>query len=310
MEKPPVKAGERWHYEIVSPGVTQGERIVRVHHDSQTPYQHVMIQDTEAFGRTLVLDDKTQSSEADEFIFHEALVQPSMIVHPKPKSVFIAGGGEGATAREALSHRSVERVVMVDLDQEVVELCKKYLGKTHHRGAFDDPRLELRHEDALKYLENTKERFDVVIVDIPDPLEAGPAYLLFTQEFYKLVTSRLNPNGIMVAQSGPTGPIYQSDCFAPVAKTIASVFPVSAQCEAYIPAFSTTWGFVIGSTGPDPRKLTPATVNSRIASRVTEPLRYYDGTTHRGMFNLPKYLRKALADEKRIITNANPIFIV
>jgi len=309
LDKPTIRPGERWHFENIMPGIVQGERIHRVHYEGRTRYQHVVIQDAEVFGRTLVLDDKTQSSESDEFIFHEALVQPLMICHPNPRSVFIAGGGEGATARETLYHRSVGKVIMVDLDKEVVELCKKYLHDSHHKGAFDDPRLEVHHEDALKYLENTSERFDIVIIDASDPVEAGPSFLLFTQEFYQLIKSRLKPNGMMVAQSGATGPIYQTDCFAPVSKTIGSVFPVSVQCEAYIPAFGSTWGFVIGSTGPDPSKLTASAVNNRIARRLASPLRYYDGETHRGMFSLPKYLRRALEEERRIITKSNPLFV-
>jgi spermidine synthase len=310
MKRPPApKAGERWHFEIVSPGLVAGYLVKRKLYDGKTPFQHVVVHDTAALGRILVLDDKSQSSEADEFIFHEALVQPSMIAHPNPKRVFIAGGGEGATAREALSHRSVERVVMVDIDEKVVDLCNQHL-QVFHRGAFDDPRLELRHEDALKYLEQTKERFDVVVVDVPDPLEAGPAWQLFTQEFYRLIKRRLNPGGMMVAQSGPTGPVYARNCFTAIAKTVGSVFPVSGQCEAFIPAFQTTWGFVFGSLGPDPRRLTSAQVDKRIAARVTYPLRYYDGLTHQGMFSLPKYLRDAIAAEKRVITKKTPIFIV
>ncbi|MBM3944522.1 MAG: polyamine aminopropyltransferase [SAR202 cluster bacterium] len=309
MEKPPApKAGEHWHYEVVSPGLVAGYLVKRVLFEGQSAYQHIVVHDTAALGRLLVLDDKSQSSQADEFVFHEALVQPSLIAHPNPKNVFIAGGGEGATAREALSHRSVERVVMVDLDGQVVELCRKHL-EVFHRGAFDDPRMELRHEDALAYLEKTREKFDLVIVDVPDPLEAGPAWQLFTREFYQLIKRRLNPDGMMVAQSGPTGPVYAANCFTAIAKTVGSVFPVSAQCEAFIPAFQTTWGFVIGSLGPDPRKLTPSAVDKRIARRVASPLRYYDGVTHRGMFSLPKYLRKAIAEEKRTITKATPVFI-
>ena len=181
--------------------------------EGDSPYQHVLIQDAECFGRSLVLDDKTQSTELDEFVYHEALVQPALIAHPNPRTVFIAGGGEGATAREALRHRSVERVVMVDLDELVVNMCKKYLPN-HHQGAFDDPRMKLLHEDALRYIETTDERFDVAIIDVPDPLEAGPAYLLFTQEFYRSMRSRLNPGGIMVAQSGPTGATFYEQCFS------------------------------------------------------------------------------------------------
>ena len=225
-----------WHYEYITPDLLQAERVERVHFAGRTEYQDVTIQDTACFGRSLVLDGKTQSTELDEFIYHEALVHPALISHPKPRSVFIAGGGEGATAREVLAHRSVRRVVMVDIDSEVVELCRRFLPN-HHQGAFDDPRLFLLHADAFAFLEESTETFDVAVIDVPDPLEGGPAYLLYTREFYELLRSRLNPGGAMVAQSGPTGPAFYRQCFAAVANTIASVFPRSFLSEAFVPSF-------------------------------------------------------------------------
>ena len=303
------KPGENWHFELITPNLIQGERVEKVLFEGQTAFQYVVVQDTACFGRTLVLDNKTQSTEVDEFVYHEALVQPSMIAHPDPQLVFVAGGGEGATIREVLSHKSVARVVMVDIDREVVELCKKYLPN-HHRGAFDDPRLELHHTDALKFLEDTEDRFDVVIIDVPDPLEEGPAYLLFTQEFYRLLRDRLKPQGLVVAQSGPTGPAFYEQCFSAVARTMGSVFPDVYLSEAFVPAFGATWGFVVASLGPNPLALSVEEVDSRISERVTSELRFYDGITHQGMFSVPKYLRKAVANESRVITKADPLFIV
>ena len=209
----------RWHYEQITPELVQGERVERVIHEGRTDYQSVVVQDTALFGRSLVLDGKTQSTALDEFVYHESLVQPCMVTHPQPRRVFVAGGGEGATIREVLAHDSVERVVMVDIDREVVDLCKEHLGG-HHQGAFDDPRLELRHMDALQYLRDADERYDVAIIDVPDPLEGGPAYLLYTTEFYDLLMSRLTESGMMAAQSGPTGPALYSQCFSVVANTI------------------------------------------------------------------------------------------
>ncbi|MCI0771603.1 MAG: polyamine aminopropyltransferase [Chloroflexi bacterium] len=305
MDNPP---DGNWHYELITPDLLQAENIDRVLYEGQTAYQHVRIHDAACFGRTLVLDDKTQSTEVDEFVYHEALVQPCMIAHPGPRVVFVAGGGEGATIREVLRHRSVEKVVMVDIDREVVEVCKKYLPN-HHQGSFDDPRLELIHDDALKYLEETPQRFDVAIIDVPDPLEAGPAYLLFTQEFYRLLQSRLTERGLMVAQSGPTGPAFTEQCFSAVANTVGSVFPAAYLCEAFVPAFGATWGFVVGSLGPNPSAMQRDDVDRRIADRINGELRYYDGITQQGMFSVPKYLRRAVAAEDRIITRANPLFV-
>ena len=298
-----------WHYELITPGLLQTEQRLRVFYRGQTEYQHVEVMDGATFGRTLVLDGKTQSTEVDEFAYHEALVHPSMIAHPNPKSVFVAGGGEGATIREVMSHRSVEQVVMVDIDKQVVDLCREYLPN-HHQGSFDDPRLELHHMDALEFLEDTSLRFDVVIIDVPDPLEAGPAYLLFTQEFYSLLKERLRPGGLMVAQSGPTGPAFYEQCFSAVANTVGSVFSGVYLSEAFVPSFGTTWGFVIGSTGPDPTSLSVEETDSRILDRIDGELRFLDGITLRGMTSVPKYLRKAVDAEEKIITRDHPIFVV
>ena len=298
-----------WHYELITPGLLQTEQRLRVFYRGQTEYQHVEVMDGATFGRTLVLDGKTQSTEVDEFAYHEALVHPSMIAHPNPKSVFVAGGGEGATIREGMSHRSVEQVVMVDIDKQVVDLCREYLPN-HHQGSFDDPRLELHHMDALEFLEDTSLRFDVVIIDVPDPLEAGPAYLLFTQEFYSLLKDRLRPGGLMVAQSGPTGPAFYEQCFSAVANTVGSVFSGVYLSEAFVPSFGTTWGFVIGSTGPDPTSLSVEETDSRISDRIDGELRFLDGITLRGMTSVPKYLRKAVDAEEKIITRDHPIFVV
>ncbi len=306
MRTPP---NGNWHYEIITPGLLQVERIERVHFEGSTPYQHVVVQDGAEFGRSLVLDDKTQSTEVDEFVYHEGLVHPAMIAHTAPGSVFVAGGGEGATIREALRHSAVERVVMVDIDAKVVELCREYLPN-HHQGSFDDPRVELVIADALSYLEATDERFDIMVIDVPDPLEAGPAYSLYTQEFYRLARSRLRDGGSLVTQSGPTGPSFYEQCFSAVANTIGSVFPTVALTETFVPAFGSTWGFVIGSLGADPADLSPRETDARIANRVSGDLRYFDGVTLRGMTSVPKYLRRYVAEEKRIITANNPLFVV
>jgi spermidine synthase len=298
-----------WHYELITPDLYQAERIDHVFFSGRTPYQEVVVQDGAAFGRSLVLDGKTQSTEVDEFVYHEGLVHPAMISHPAPTSVFVAGGGEGATIREVLKHDVVESVVMVDIDSKVVDLCREYLPN-HHRGSFDDPRVRLVYADALAYLESTSERFDIVIIDVADPLEAGPAYLLFTQEFYSLVRDRLRPGGVMVSQSGPTGPSFYEQCFSAVANTVASVFPVVTMSETFVPSFGSTWGFVIGSLGEDPGDLSPEDVDARIAARITGQLRYFDGTTLRGMVSVPKYLRESVASESRIITRDTPLFVV
>ena len=132
----------KWLLESVYPDLNVMLKITEVFYSGNTEFQQVEIVESELFGRSLVLDGKTQSTERDEHIYHESLVHPAMAIHENPKQVFIAGGGEGGTLREVLSHRSVEKAVMVDLDPDVVNLCRQYLPK-HHQGSFEDQRTTL-----------------------------------------------------------------------------------------------------------------------------------------------------------------------
>lgn len=291
-------------------------RIKDVVHTGKTSFQAVDILDTDAFGRCLVLDGKTQSTEADEHIYHEALVHPAMVLHPKPRSVFIAGGGEGGTLREVLAHSSVERVVMLDLDQEVVDLCRRYLPK-HHQGSFEDPRVELIHKDARQYLASCHEKFDVMVMDLVDPMEGGPSYLLYTQEFYKIALSKIRSGGMLVTQAGPSGPLNFSECFTAIARTLGIVFPRTCPYSVFVPAFITTWGFVLAFTTDSSvhgnsslEGIQPEHIDSLIAERLSKPLRFYDGISHRSMCALPSYLRRGLETEHRVVTDNAPVFMV
>ena len=305
MLEPP----SRWYYEYITPNLFLASHLTGVLYTGKTRYQRVEIIETVPFGRCLILDGRTQSSEADEFVYHEALVHPGLTSIALPQSVFIAGGGEGATLREALFHRTVEQVVMVDLDQEVVELCQQHLPN-HHQGAFEDPRLSLVYDDAARYLEGNPARYDFMIVDIPDPLERGPAYLLYTEEFYRLARQRLNDDGLIVVQAGPCGPLNYQEVFTAIHHTISAVFPIVAPYRVHMPSFGSTWGFILAGERLDPAAMSPPEIEARLAARLTRPLRFYDGTTHSGLFSLPKYIREALAKEERLITRDNPLYAV
>lgn len=305
----PFTEHSTWHQEIIGPNLIQAAEVKQTLYRGSTQYQEVVFLDTFPFGRTLVLDGKTQSSEMDEFVYHEALVQPSLVSHKSPERILIAGGGEGATAREVLRHSSVKNLTMIDLDSELVELCKEYLP-LHHQGSFGDPRIKVISQDVMEFLENSRDQYDVIVIDLPDPLEGGPAYLCYTREFYTLVASRLSPGGIMVTQAGPTGPNNHKEVFTAILNTMGSVFKSTLPYRVYIPSFGTLWGFAIGSQA-DASAITSIDVDevdSRINQRLNSDLKFYDGETHRGLFMLPKYLRSALYSESRIITTESPIF--
>jgi spermidine synthase len=298
---------DKWFYDRVSRNLIQLHSIEEILYTGRTKFQSIEIIRSGSFGECLVLDGKIQSTEADEFIYHEALVQPSMIAHPCPETVFIIGGGEGATLREVLSHKTVKRAVMVDIDAEVVALCQKFLPD-HSRGSFEDKRTELHHVDARDYLDRCQEQFDVIIIDLPDPIEEGPAYLLYTQEFYHLVRDRLTVNGIICVQAGSASWTELLN-FTAVNNTLKSVFPIVCPYQIDVPSFGGPWGFCTASQNLSPLQLSPAEVDGRISARSLGGLKLYDGLTHQGMFSLPKHLRGELAKPARLITDSEPLYI-
>jgi spermidine synthase len=289
----------------ISPDLTVLHSTKERIYSGRSKFQSVDIINTGSFGICLVLDGKIQSSKADEFIYHEALVHPAMLTHPRPQRVFIAGGGEGATLREVLAHRTVKKAVMVDIDEEVVSLCRRLLPSWHQK-AFDDPRTELHFADARKYLEESSDKFDVIIIDLVDPLEQGPARLLYTREFYQVVKQKLGRTGIMSVQAEPSE-WGNLDNFTAIANTLGNVFPIARPYQAHIPSFFSLWGFVAASQSLDPSELTPVEIDARISARISKKLKSYDGLTHQAMFSIPKHIRRKLAASKRIITDKQPI---
>ena len=295
-----------WFHDYINPDLTMLHSVRGVIYSGRSKFQSIEIIDTGSFGICLILDGKIQSSERDEFIYHEALVHPAMLTHPKPERVFIAGGGEGATLREVLVHKTVKKVVMVDIDEEVVGVCRRFLP-SFHQNSFNDPRAELHFADARKYLEGSDDKFDVIIIDLADPLAQGPARLLYTQEFYQVVKQKLEPGGIMSVQAEPAE-WANLENFIAIAHTLESVFPLVRPYQAHIPSFSSLWGFISASRSLDPAKLPPEEIDTRIDARLSKELKSYDGLTHQAMFALPKHTRQQLATAEKVITDKEPIF--
>ncbi len=296
-----------WLTDKINDNFLQLHRLDEVLYEGRTKFQDAKIVRSKNLGICLVLDNKIQSSERDEFIYHEALVQPAMIAHPKPETVFIAGGGEGATLREVLRHKTVKKAVMVDVDEMVTTLSLKYLPHEAEK-SFEDTRTELHHVDARGFLEKDSRKYDVIIIDLPDPIEEGPAAMLFTQEFYTTVRNKLTENGLISVQAGSANPTELLNLTA-VYNTLKYVFPIVDVYTTYMNSFGQPWGFCIASLKHDPSALTPEEVDNRIKSKAVKSLKFYDGVTHRGMFSLPKYIRDAMAAQKRVITDKNPLYL-
>ncbi|MBI3685634.1 polyamine aminopropyltransferase [Candidatus Azambacteria bacterium] len=302
--------GKTFRVDWLNDGFACMHGVEEVVYSKQSPFQMIDIIKTRNFGKCLFLDGKMQSSESDEFIYHEALVHPAMLAHPSPKRVFIAGGGEGATLREILRHRSVQRALMIDIDPDVVEASKYHLPNLH-QGAFEDPRAEIQCMDAKKYLQENDEQFDVIVIDLSEPIEEGPAYLLYTKEFYSLVQKRLTPQGVISMQAGTTAP-GNLLCLGAVYQTLKTAFPIVMPYQVNIPSFGLPWGFIMALKSvpmKDQRYYQRPQMDLVISRRIKGTLAYYDEQAHKGMFSLPKFVREEIENEKRIIMDNHPLCI-
>lgn len=257
----------------------------------KTAFQKVDIIDTHEFGRMVVLDGQIQSAESDEFMYHEIIVHPAMVTHPNPEHVLILGGGEGATLREVLKHPAIKKVVMIDIDKEFVGLCKKYLKKWH-KGSFGNEKVELVYDEAFSYIRNTDNRFDVVIADISDPTDRGPAHLVYTAKFYSLIRKVMMPNGIFVTHSTAVYYMAHKNYSSGIMKKLRSTFPKVDPYYEYIPSFGSLWSFATGSSLYSPGVMPSALIQRRLKQRGIRKLLYYNAETHGRLFMMPPCLKK------------------
>jgi thermospermine synthase len=305
-----------WYHEKLEEGLVYSYKVNKIEYTGETPFQKIEILDTVPFGRMLISDGLPQSAECDEYAYHECLVHPALLAHPNPKRVFIGGGGEGATLRECLLYSSVTEVIMDDIDEVMIKMCKAHLPN-HSAEAYSDPRGKLTIGDAKEYLEKAEDNsIDVMILDFCDPVDSGPCYQLYTVEFYTMCMKKLTENGVLVTQSGiasireviadsPTG------VFSPVYNTLKQVFPKVFGYSTFIASFCSEWGWNIALKNPNAPDLDKVTdIDEKIKKNGLESkFRYYDQETHTRMFSLPKPVRVVLEGEKRVIDNENPLYM-
>jgi spermidine synthase len=283
-------------------------KIKEVIVDTKTKFQNASLLDIESYKKTLVLDGELQSTELDEFIYHESIVHPAMLTHNNPENILILGGGEGATLREVLKYKSVKKVVMIDIDGEVVDFCKNHLS-VFHNGAFNDDRLELIIMDAKEYIENTKEKFDVIISDLCCPIQDSPAASLYTKKFYEKIKSKLNKNGILLIQSTPAD-IPQFKLFSSINNTLEQVFNFVYPFSSFIPSCIISWGYNLATDSDLKNPLNINDIDDLLNDRLfSNDLRYYDNITHKRMFCFPKHLRVLLEKENNVLTDDSLCFL-
>lgn len=270
---------------------TYGQQFSIDHIDYQqkTTHQDLMIFHNAHFGKVMVLDGVIQTTEKDEFIYHEMLAHVPLIAHGNPKKVLIIGGGDGGVLREVLKHPSITQVTQVEIDDHVIELSKKYLPQ-HSKGAFEDPRLNLVIDDGVSFLNRCQEQFDVIISDSTDPI--GPGEALFTDKFYQACERRLTETGILVTQNGVA--FYQLKEIENTAKQFSQIFKdwhfYSTAVPTYIGGLMML-GFA--TNHPELRKQTLTTLCQRFDTLNIET-NYYNPEIHQASFALPQYVLKAI----------------
>jgi spermidine synthase len=276
---------EDWFKETLHAEISQGLRMDKVLFRDQTGLQDLIIFENAKFGRVLTLDGVVQTTEGDEFIYHEMLTHVPVTAHGSARHVLIIGGGDGGMAREVLKHQGVERVTMVEIDAGVVDMSKRHLPSLS-AGAFDNPRLDLVITDGAKYVAETADRFDVIIVDSTDPI--GPGEVLFTAAFYADCKRCLNPGGIVVTQNGV--PFLQSDEVVNSWHRLGESFADVSFYIAPVPTYQ--GGHMAFGWATDDTAKRHQSVDSLTArfSPLGIKTRYYTPAVHVGAFALPQWM--------------------
>lgn len=277
---------ELWFTEKQTPAVGITCKVGRSLIEEQTPFQHMAILETEQFGRMLVLDGMVQTTEVDEFVYHEMISHVALSTHPAPRRVAVIGGGDGGTIREVLRHPSVEEAVLIEIDGRVVAASREHLPSIS--AGLSDPRVRVIIGDGVQHIRDAKAEYDVILIDSTEPV--GSAVGLFSPEFYRDVREALRPEGIMVAQT--ESPFFNQDIIRRTQAGIRASFPITRLYLASVPTYpSGLWSFTIGSLARDPLAVDKDEIK-------VSGTRWYSPDVHFAAFQLPPFVQELVAGAK------------
>ena len=279
----------RWVDETLHPHFRCSLIADRVLYENRTEHQHLIIFDNETFGRVMMLDGVVQLTTKDEFIYHEMMAHVPLfsLGAGRARRVLIVGGGDGGVMREVLRHKSVERVVLCEIDGTVVDICKEHLPQIG-QGAFDDPRVEVVIADGVRYVAETAERFDAIIVDSTEPI--GPAAVLFTREFFDGCARCLNKPGVLITQNGL--PFLHPDHLVSTMTLFGEIFPDKATYLVDQPTYFGGPFALAWAANDEGLRATPlGEIESRFKASGMAT-RYYTPEVHKAAFALPAYIAK------------------
>jgi spermidine synthase len=298
----PDKKREDILVETLNPDMGYFFRTNKKLYEARTQYQDLEIHELPRHGRMLRLDGVFQTSERDEFLYHEPLAHVGGITIDGPRKALVIGGGDGGAAEEFLKYKTIEKVVMVELDGGVVDACKKYIPGICGN-AFNDPKLELRIQDGIQYVFETNETFDQILLDLTDPF--GPSIELYTHEFYAQISRILSNEGVLSLHI--ESPITRPELFSKLYWTLKSVFPIVKPMTNYVPLYGTLWGFALASKTQDPTSVDKKTIVERLAKHQLPGLQFYNEDTHHSLFALPNYIRDVIRTEQQPIRKGDTL---
>lgn len=276
--------------ETLYDGYAQSFTVTKQLFEVKTEHQYLEIVETPFMGRVMLLDGVVQTTEKDEFIYHEMMVHVPLFAHPNPKRVLIIGGGDGGILREVLRHQNVEHVTQVEIDGSVIDMCKEYFPN-HSQGAYDNPRANIVIADGKEFVASCQDKFDVIIADSTDPI--GPGEVLFTSDFYADEKNNcLAEGGIMVAQNGV--PFMQGDELTNTYQRLGKLYKDASFYVMPVPTY--IGGFMSLAWATDDESLRQQTaeqIQARVAAAGFET-RYYNADVHVASFALPNYIRNLM----------------
>ncbi len=279
----------RWVEETLHEDLRVALKADKVLYDSQTEFQRIILFENATFGRVMTLDDVVQTTERDEFIYHEMLTHLPILAHGAARRVLIIGGGDGGMLEEALKHRTIEQVTMVEIDPSVIELAKTHLRAICGE-AFEDPRTNLVIADGVDFVARCEDRFDIIIIDSTDPI--GPGEVLFTQDFYRSCKACLTPGGVLVTQNGV--PFLQGEELTNTLRAFKALFADATCYLATVPTYvGGPMAFGWGTDNAGLRQTPVETLTARFeAARIQTA--YYTPEVHHRAFALPGYIAKLI----------------
>lgn len=275
---------ELWYKEKQTKDQIMNVRVEKTLHHEETKYQTIDVYETPEYGTILVLDGYIQTTDVDEFIYAEMITHVPLFSHPNPKKVLVVGGGDGGPIREIIKHSTVEEAHICEIDERVIEVSKEFLPQIS--SGYSDPKVTIFIKDGIEHVKNSKNEYDIIIVDSPDPV--GPAVNLFTDNFYKLVYEALKEDGIFVAQT--ESPYFNKDILKNSYDNMKALFPITKTYLAVVPTYqSGQWTFTMGSKKYDP-------VNVENMRKQDFKTRYYNQELHKASFALPNFIKELLED--------------